>query len=70
MNLYERLSKKPATFRQFTGLTVAEFDQLRDDLEPVLAARQAQPNAAGPDAGSRGPGGSRNSVPATASCWS
>jgi hypothetical protein len=24
MNLYERLSKKPATFRQFTGLTACD----------------------------------------------
>lgn len=42
MNLSERLRKKPTTFRQFTGLTVAEFDKLRDDLAPVLAARQAK----------------------------
>lgn len=42
MNLYERLRKKPTTFRQFTGLTVAAFAQLRDELEPVLAARQAK----------------------------
>jgi hypothetical protein len=42
MNLYERLRQKPTTFRQFTGLTVAAFDALRDDLEPVLAARKAR----------------------------
>ncbi len=42
MNLYERLRQKPTTFRQFTGLTVAAFDQLRDDLEPVLAARKTK----------------------------
>jgi hypothetical protein len=42
MNLYARLRTTPATFRQFTGLTVAAFDQLRDELEPVLVARKAQ----------------------------
>ena len=42
MNLYERLRTKPTTFRQFTGLTVAAFDQLRDELEPVLAERKAK----------------------------
>jgi hypothetical protein len=42
MNLYERLRKKPTTFRQFTGLTVAAFDTLRDELEPVLAVRKAK----------------------------
>lgn len=42
MNLYARLRKKPATFRQFTGLTVAAFDHLRDELEPALAARRAK----------------------------
>ena len=42
MNLYARLRKKPTTFRQFTGLTVAAFDQLRAELEPVLAARRAK----------------------------
>lgn len=35
-----RIRRKPAAFRQFTGLTVGEFDKLRDDLEPVLAARR------------------------------
>jgi hypothetical protein len=42
MSLCERIRKKPATFRQFTGLTVAAFDTLRDELEPVLAARKAK----------------------------
>jgi hypothetical protein len=42
MSLYECLRKKPTTFRQFTGLTVAAFDALRDELEPVLAARTAK----------------------------
>ena len=42
MNLFDRLRKKPATFRPFTGLTVVAFARLRNDLGPVLAARQAQ----------------------------
>jgi hypothetical protein len=42
MNLCHRLGRKPATFRQFTGLTVPEFDRLRDELQPALAARQAK----------------------------
>jgi hypothetical protein len=42
MDLHARLRQKPATFRQFTGLTVTAFDQLRNDLEPVLAARKAK----------------------------
>jgi hypothetical protein len=42
MNLFKRLRQKPTTFRQFTGLTPTEFDKLRDDLEPVLAARRAK----------------------------
>jgi len=42
MTLYARLRKKPTTFRQFTGLTVAAFDTLRDELEPALAARKAK----------------------------
>src|SRR3954470_6911648 len=42
MTLYERLRTKPTTFRQFTGLTVAAVGQLRDELDPVLAARRAQ----------------------------
>jgi hypothetical protein len=42
MNLCERLRKKPTTFRQFTGLTVAAFDTLCDELEPVLAERRAK----------------------------
>ena len=48
MNLCHRLRRKPATFRQFTGLSVAEFDQLRTDLEPVLAARKARKQARRP----------------------
>ena len=42
MSLCERLRKKPTPFRQFTGLTVTAFDQLRDELEPVLAERKAK----------------------------
>lgn len=42
MSLYARLRKKPTTFRQFTGLAVAAFDQPRAELEPVLAARKAK----------------------------
>ena len=42
MDLYERLRKKPTTFRQFTGLTVPAFDALRDELEPVLAERKVK----------------------------
>lgn len=39
---YDRLRRKPATFRQFTGLSVAEFDKLLAQLEPALAARAAK----------------------------
>lgn len=39
---YDRLRHKPSTFRQFTGLTVVEFDKLRAQLEPALAARVAK----------------------------
>jgi hypothetical protein len=42
MNLYHRLRSKPTTFRQFTGLTVAAFDQLRDELAPILSAHRAK----------------------------
>lgn len=48
MELFKRLRRKPATFRQFTGLTLAEFDKLREDLEPVLAARKAKAHARRP----------------------
>lgn len=48
MNLCHRLRRKPATFRQFTGLTVPEFDRLRDELETVLAARAAKARARRP----------------------
>ena len=37
-----RLRRKPSTFRQFTGLSVVEFDKLLAQLEPALAARQAK----------------------------
>lgn len=42
MDHYARLRRKPSTFRQFTGLTVVEFDKLLAQLEPALAARQAK----------------------------
>jgi hypothetical protein len=42
MNLYHRLRTKPASFRQFTGLTIVEFARLQEDLIPVLAARRAK----------------------------
>jgi len=57
MNLCHRLRRKPATFRQFTGLTVPEFDRLRDELEPVLAARAAKARARRPRR--RNPGAGR-----------
>jgi DDE superfamily endonuclease len=41
MSRYQRLRTKPTTFRQLTGPTVAAFDQRRDELEPVPAARAA-----------------------------
>ncbi len=59
MNLHERLRPKPTSFRQFTGLTVAEFDKLRDDLEPVLAARKAKAQTRRPR--QRKPGAGRKS---------
>jgi len=37
-----RLRRKPTTFRQFTGLSVVEFDTLLAELVPALAARQAK----------------------------
>ena len=39
---YDRLRRKPSTFRQFTGLSVTEFDKLLAQLEPALAARAAK----------------------------
>jgi DDE superfamily endonuclease/Helix-turn-helix of DDE superfamily endonuclease len=42
MDHYARLRRKPSTFRQFTGLTVVEFDKLLAQLEPALVARQAK----------------------------
>ncbi len=42
MDWYRRLRKKPATFRQFTGLTVPAFVRLQEDLAPVLAERRAK----------------------------
>lgn len=42
MDHYTRLRRTPSTFRQFTGLTVVEFDKLLAQLEPALAARQAK----------------------------
>ena len=42
MDHYARLRRQPSTFRQFTGLTVVEFDKLLAQLEPALAARQAK----------------------------
>ena len=39
---YDRLRRKSATFRQFTGLSVTEFDKLLAQLEPALAARTAK----------------------------
>jgi hypothetical protein len=42
MDHYTRLRRKPSTFRQFTGLTVVEFDKLLAQLEPAFAARQAK----------------------------
>src|SRR5438128_2364188 len=57
MSLYHRLCKKPAAFRQFTGLTVAAFEHLRDEVEPVLAARGAKARGRRPRR--RGPGAGR-----------
>lgn len=39
---YQRLRRTPTTFRQFTGLSVAEFDKLLAELEPALAERAAR----------------------------
>lgn len=42
MNLCHRLRRMPDMFCQLTGLTVAAFDQLRDELVLILAAQQAE----------------------------
>jgi hypothetical protein len=39
---YQCLRRKPATFRQFTGLSVDEFDKLLAELGPALAERAAR----------------------------
>ncbi len=42
MGHYARLRRKPSTFRQLTGLSVAAFDELLAQREPALAARTAE----------------------------
>src|SRR4051794_39228635 len=41
MSHYARLRRQPTTFRQFTGLSVEEFDTLVGEVRPVLVARKA-----------------------------
>lgn len=48
MDHYARLRLKPSTFRQFTGLTVVEFDKLLAELEPAMSARRAKARRAKP----------------------
>lgn len=42
MSHYTRLCRKPTAFRQFTGLTVEEFDKLLAEVRPALAGRKAR----------------------------
>jgi DDE superfamily endonuclease/Helix-turn-helix of DDE superfamily endonuclease len=42
MTNYEKLRRKPSSFRMFTGLSAVEFDRLVADLEPVWVTRKAK----------------------------
>ena len=48
MTNYEKLRRKPSSFRMFTGLSAVEFDKLVADLEPVWLARKAKRSARRP----------------------
>jgi hypothetical protein len=57
MSAYNRLKTKSATFRQLTGLSLAEFDKLLAELEVAYRARRAQQQHRRPRR--RRPGGGR-----------
>lgn len=42
MTNYEKLRRKPSSFRMFTGLTAEAFDELLSNLKPVWLARKAK----------------------------
>jgi hypothetical protein len=48
MTNYEKLRRKPSSFRMFTGLSADAFDALVADLEPVWRARKAKRSACRP----------------------
>ena len=48
MTNYEKLRRKPSSFRMFTGLSAVEFDRLVSDLEPVWVTRKAKRSACRP----------------------
>jgi hypothetical protein len=62
MSQYPRLRRKPTTFRQFTGLTVFEFDNLLGELRPILAARKAKARRSKPRRRKEG-GGRKTALP-------
>ncbi len=62
MSHYARLRRKPTTFRQFTGLSVEEFDKLLAELRPVLAARKAKARRSKPRRRKAG-GGRKTKLP-------
>ena len=57
MSAYNRLKQKSATFRQLTGLSLAEFDKLLAELEVARQARREQQQQRRPRR--RRPGGGR-----------
>ena len=70
---YASLQHHPAVFRAMTGLAVAEFDVLLDDVLPryreAELARLTRPRPRAPGAGARSaPGTPSRSTPATRCC--
>ena len=66
MNLYDKLKKKPSTFRTLTGLSVPAFEKLLAELEPGLRERKHRQHQRRPR--QRKPGGGRTHTLSVAEC--